>query len=69
MLDDTSRMTRHALISWIDKKGKNLSVSGVYTEYDRMYCWPCSTKLRVNVKSYYTNNRVVVGKEVRYKTT
>jgi hypothetical protein len=36
MLDDASRMTRHALISWIEKKGKNLSVSGVYTEYDRM---------------------------------
>jgi hypothetical protein len=30
MLDDTSRMTRHVLISWIEKKGKNLSVSGVY---------------------------------------
>jgi hypothetical protein len=37
MLNDASRMTRHALISWIEKKGKNLSVSGVYTEYDRMY--------------------------------
>ena len=37
MLDDASRMTRHALISWIEKKGKNLSVSGVYAEYDRMY--------------------------------
>jgi hypothetical protein len=31
-------------------------------------CWPCSTKLRGNVKSYYTNNRVVVGKRVRYET-
>jgi hypothetical protein len=37
MLDDASRMTRHALISWIEKKGKNSSVSGVYTEYDRMF--------------------------------
>jgi hypothetical protein len=37
MLDDASRMTRHALISWIKKKGKHFSVSGVYTEYDRMY--------------------------------
>jgi hypothetical protein len=37
MLDETSRMTRHALISWIEKKGKNLSVSEVYTEYYRMY--------------------------------
>jgi hypothetical protein len=37
MLDDASRMTQHALISWIEKKGKNLSVSRVYTEYDRMY--------------------------------
>jgi hypothetical protein len=37
MLDNTSRMTRHALINWIENKGKNLSVSGVYTEYDRMY--------------------------------
>jgi hypothetical protein len=37
MLNAASRMTRHALISWIEKKGKNLSVSGVYTEYDRMY--------------------------------
>jgi hypothetical protein len=37
MLDDASRMTRHALISWIKKKGKNLSVSRVYTVYDGMY--------------------------------
>ena len=25
MLDDASRMTRHTLINWIEKKGKNLS--------------------------------------------
>ena len=37
MLDDASRMTRHALINWIEMKGKNISVSGVFTEFDRMY--------------------------------
>jgi hypothetical protein len=31
MLEDASRMTRHVLISWIEKKGKNLSMSVVYT--------------------------------------
>jgi hypothetical protein len=30
MLDDASRMTRHALINWIEKKGKNWSVGGVH---------------------------------------
>ena len=37
MLEDASRMTRHALMMWIEKKGKNLSTSGVYSEFDQKY--------------------------------
>jgi hypothetical protein len=37
MLEDASRMTRHALMNWIEKKGKNLCASGVYAEFDRKY--------------------------------
>jgi hypothetical protein len=37
MLDDASRMTRHALIKWLEKIVKNLSVSGVFAGLDRMY--------------------------------
>jgi hypothetical protein len=37
MLEDASRMTRHTLMNWIEMKGKNLCVSGVYAEFDRKY--------------------------------
>jgi hypothetical protein len=37
MLEDASRMTRHTLMNWIKKKGKNLCTSGVYTEFDQKY--------------------------------
>ena len=37
MLEDTSRMTRHMLMKWIEKKGKNLNALGVYNEFDQMY--------------------------------
>ena len=37
MLEDTSQMTRHTLMTWIEKKGKNLCVSGVYVEFDQKY--------------------------------
>ena len=37
MLEDTSRMTRHTLMNWIEKKGKNLCASGVYAEFDQKY--------------------------------
>ena len=41
MLKDASRMTRHTLMKWIEKKGKNMNTSGVYTEFDQMYnCLP-----------------------------
>jgi dephospho-CoA kinase len=29
MLEDASRMTRHTLMNWMEKKGKNLCASGV----------------------------------------
>ena len=31
------RMTRHTLITWSETKGKNLTVSGVYAEFNKMY--------------------------------
>ena len=37
MLEDASRMTRHTLMIWIEKKGKNLCASGVYAEFDQKY--------------------------------
>jgi hypothetical protein len=37
MLEDASRMTRHTLMNWIEKKGKILCASGVYVEFDRKY--------------------------------
>ena len=37
MLEDASRMTRNMLMIWIEKKGKNLCVSGVYVEFDQKY--------------------------------
>ena len=36
MLEDTSRMTRHMLMKWIEK-GKNLNALGVYNEFDQRY--------------------------------
>jgi hypothetical protein len=37
MVEDASRMTRHTLMNWIEKKGKNLCASGVYAEFDQKY--------------------------------
>ena len=37
MVEDASRMTRHTLIEWIVKKGKNMNALGVYNEFDQMY--------------------------------
>ena len=37
MLEDASRMTRHTLMIWIEKKGKNLCASGVFAEFDQEY--------------------------------
>ena len=38
MLEDTSRMTRHTLMKWIEKKTrKNMNALGVYNEFDQMY--------------------------------
>ena len=37
MLEDTSRMTRHTLMKWIEKKRKNMNALGVYNKFDQMY--------------------------------
>ena len=37
MLEDASGMTRHTLMTWIEKRGKNLCASGVYAEFDQKY--------------------------------
>ena len=35
--EDSTRMTRHALMKWIEKKNKKMSVSRVYDEFDQMF--------------------------------
>ena len=35
--EDLSRMTRHALMKWIEKKNKKMSASRVYDEFDQMF--------------------------------
>ena len=37
ILEEVSRMSRHTLMTWIEKKGKNLCASGVYAEFDLKY--------------------------------
>ena len=37
MLEDASRMTRHTLMKWIEKKRKNMNALGVYNKFDLMY--------------------------------
>ena len=37
MLEDASQMTQHTLMTWIEKKGKNLCASGIYAEFDKKY--------------------------------
>ena len=37
MLEDASWMTRHTLMTWIEKKGKNMCASGVYAEFDQKF--------------------------------
>ena len=35
--EDMSRMTRHVLMKWIEKKIKKMSASRVYEEFDQMF--------------------------------
>ena len=35
--EDLSRMTRHVLMKWIEKKNKKMSASRVYNEFDQMF--------------------------------
>ena len=35
--EDSTRMTRHALMKWIEKKNKKMSASRVYDEFDQMF--------------------------------
>ena len=37
MLEGASRMSRHMLMTWIEKKGKKLCASGVYAEFEQKY--------------------------------
>jgi hypothetical protein len=37
MLEGASRMTRHTLMNCIERKGKNVCVSGAYAEFDQLY--------------------------------
>jgi hypothetical protein len=37
MLEDASRMTKHALMNWIQKKGKNLPALGEYAKFNQKY--------------------------------
>ena len=47
MLEDASRMTQHMLMTWIEKRGKNLCASGVYADSDQKYNWLPSLDQRV----------------------
>ena len=47
MLEDASRMTRHTLMIWIEKKGKNMCASGIYAEFDQKYNQHLSAHQRV----------------------
>jgi hypothetical protein len=47
MLEDALRITRHTLMNWIEKKGKNLCASGVYSEFDRKY-----NRLQVRINEF-----------------
>ena len=49
MLEYASRMTRHTLMTLIEKKGKNLCASGVYAEFDQKY-----NEFSMETKSYYS---------------
>ena len=41
--EDLSRMTRHVLMKWIEKKNKKMSASRVYDEFDQMFsCLPAT---------------------------
>ena len=35
--EDSTRMTQHALVKWIEKKNKKMSTSRVYDEFDQMF--------------------------------
>ena len=35
--EDLSRLTRHVLMKWIEKKNKNMSASRVYDEFNQMF--------------------------------
>ena len=37
VIEDLSRMTRHVLMTWIEKKNKKMSTSRVYDEFDQMF--------------------------------
>ena len=47
ILEDAPQMTRHTLMIWIEKKGKNLCASGVYAEFDQKYNQLLSVDQRV----------------------
>ena len=36
-MEDLSKMTRHVLMKWIEKKNKKMSASRVYDEFDQMF--------------------------------
>ena len=35
--EDSSRMSRHILMKWIEKKNKKMTASRVYDEFDQMF--------------------------------
>ena len=69
MLGDTSRMTRHTLMKWIEKKRKNMNALRVYNEFDQMYNRLPSTdqmfleedKVLYSLKAVDVNNRQELG--------
>ena len=70
------RMTRHTLITWSETKGKNLTVSGVYAEFNKMYNRLSSAdgrlldgdKVLLFLKAVYMKDRRALGSPLEDET-
>ena len=51
--EDSTRMTQHALIKWIEKKNKKMSASRVYDEFDQMFSRLPNTLLEEDKTLYF----------------
>ena len=53
-MEDLSRMTRHVLMKWIEKKSKKMSASRVYDKLDQMFSQlPATDQVLLEDKTLY----------------